>query len=977
MVASPQKRPASDSAGRHTWERVIKLEKRAQLALQIPAKSNWHAARDTKELLRSSRLTPRRLEGLANRGGMCMCCVPCALCHLCRSEHRAWQTYGVCKELGLMQRPWLRAVAPADGSSSGAVTSKTRLAADAASAHPIDSRRSTSSKADSTASAPGVFTTVSSSSGGDGEANNSEDEESSVASCAEGEGRLNEGHRTTGRLASEEGRAVPAAASSLLRFPRIFPGYHFPPQPSAVPTAFFRRPAPQGSKTSNVAETVPPLVVPRSRIQLLQCMIADTAAGLLYPPTVPGGLGVASAAAAAAAAGAQSCNLHTERLETFEGCGGASQETDDPGSGLAKGESGDQNSSSLEDARSAFRFPDGALGRCSLLCHSIVLAALEALSGKGLLLLRGAGVCPFVWSCGFSAQTQCLLAVRRLAAIEIQKAWRGVLARKVLDEEWEAWVVKWVWDKPTAIVEVIGDFSSPPWTKRHLMSYCHIRECFVLSLPRRPGRHELKFIVNGRYVCDGSQTVIADGSGHFNNLIRVRPAAPSQLRLIRQRLAALDQKRLSMERSLSSPAIGMMANHTAPAPLQQPEGVLGSCSAEFPRSVVLRLPEDGLPEGPPLSGEGGPPLSDAARTWNLASVSGRSDRQSSRTASILSNTSSATAPGDGGGRGGSLELKIASQTAGYKLERSERDSPPAFIRPEEHHWASSLHDELHFLVRRDEVLADPGAQQDAAVGAVGCSDAAQDGVGSHSFCSRTSSKKHAEAASDREAPLCVPSAREADGRLGFPTVPAPSAALASAPQKYPPSLPQPPFSAVPLLETQVNGRQRQAEHAGEAVDAAMAASPSGAAFLARRRILDMGVADGGAARGGRGESLSDENAGRASAQRHQQKKQHQGQKRHPQAAKAHQRTGREGPLDENLGSGGGDRCSAANAFVAAESAPFKRGGVAAEADTRRRSAEGSREHLDSKTEGSRKHRGRGGRQRGSDSRVAKDPSGFN
>ncbi|OEH78796.1 hypothetical protein cyc_03009 [Cyclospora cayetanensis] len=201
-----------------------------RLALQIPAKSNWHAARDTKELL--------------------------------RSEHRAWQTYG--------------------------------LAADAASAHPIDSRRSTSSKADSTASAPGVFTTVSSSSGGDGEANNSEDEESSVASCAEGEGRLNEGHRTTGRLASEEGRAVPAAASSLLRFPRIFPGYHFPPQPSAVPTAFFRRPAPQGSKTSNVAETVPPLVVPRSRIQLLQCMIADTAAACGFGrvgafPGVPAG----------------------------------------------------------------------------------------------------------------------------------------------------------------------------------------------------------------------------------------------------------------------------------------------------------------------------------------------------------------------------------------------------------------------------------------------------------------------------------------------------------------------------------------------------------------------------------------------------------------------------------------------------------------------------------------------------------------
>ncbi|CDJ44357.1 hypothetical protein ETH_00036585, partial [Eimeria tenella] len=32
-----------------------------------------------------------------------------------------------------------------------------------------------------------------------------------------------------------------------------------------------------------------------------------------------------------------------------------------------------------------------------------------------------------------------------------------------------------MWDSSNAIVEVVGDFSSPPWTKRHLMTYCHIR----------------------------------------------------------------------------------------------------------------------------------------------------------------------------------------------------------------------------------------------------------------------------------------------------------------------------------------------------------------------------------------------------------------------------------------------------------------------------------------------------------------------
>lgn len=33
--------------------------------------------------------------------------------------------------------------------------------------------------------------------------------------------------------------------------------------------------------------------------------------------------------------------------------------------------------------------------------------------------------------------------------------------------------------------------------------------CFILPLARKPGRYEIKFIVDGRYVCDGSQTVVA------------------------------------------------------------------------------------------------------------------------------------------------------------------------------------------------------------------------------------------------------------------------------------------------------------------------------------------------------------------------------------------------------------------------------------------------------------------------------------
>ncbi|PHJ18552.1 iq calmodulin-binding motif domain-containing protein [Cystoisospora suis] len=152
--------------------------------------------------------------------------------------------------------------------------------------------------------------------------------------------------------------------------------------------------------------------------------------------------------------------------------------------------------------------------------------------------------------------TECLAGLRRLAAIEVQRIWRGSVTRKVLDDEWKKWIIKWPWDKPGTIVEVIGDFSNPPWTKRHLMTYCHVRRCFILPLARKPGRYEIKFIVDGRYVCDGSQTVVADGNGHFNNLIRVRPATKSPFREIRERLQQLQDQNTGglIYRSVSSPS---------------------------------------------------------------------------------------------------------------------------------------------------------------------------------------------------------------------------------------------------------------------------------------------------------------------------------------------------------------------------------------------------------------------------------------
>eukprot|EP00922_Rhytidocystis_sp_ex-Travisia-forbesii_P041350 GHVS01061750.1.p1 GENE.GHVS01061750.1~~GHVS01061750.1.p1 ORF type:complete len:1235 (+),score=231.79 GHVS01061750.1:338-4042(+) len=129
--------------------------------------------------------------------------------------------------------------------------------------------------------------------------------------------------------------------------------------------------------------------------------------------------------------------------------------------------------------------------------------------------------------------TLCLMETRQYAAEEVQRVWRGWHSRRVIDEEWTHWVIKWVWDAPGTIVEVVGDFSNPPWTKRYLMNYCRVRQCFVLVLPRTPGRYEVKFIVNGQYVCDGGETVISDGAGHFNNVVRVQQPVESPLERIR------------------------------------------------------------------------------------------------------------------------------------------------------------------------------------------------------------------------------------------------------------------------------------------------------------------------------------------------------------------------------------------------------------------------------------------------------------
>lgn len=54
------------------------------------------------------------------------------------------------------------------------------------------------------------------------------------------------------------------------------------------------------------------------------------------------------------------------------------------------------------------------------------------------------------------------------------------------------------------MVQVVGSFTSPAWKCPLRLEYCRLRKIYVKYLKNLPkGRIELKFIVDGEYVCDG------------------------------------------------------------------------------------------------------------------------------------------------------------------------------------------------------------------------------------------------------------------------------------------------------------------------------------------------------------------------------------------------------------------------------------------------------------------------------------------
>lgn len=72
-------------------------------------------------------------------------------------------------------------------------------------------------------------------------------------------------------------------------------------------------------------------------------------------------------------------------------------------------------------------------------------------------------------------------------------------------------------------VEVVGNFTNPPWDKKVELDFCPLRGIFVKYINNlSEGVYLIKFIVNGEYRCDDHLLpTVTDSSGHINNVLEI------------------------------------------------------------------------------------------------------------------------------------------------------------------------------------------------------------------------------------------------------------------------------------------------------------------------------------------------------------------------------------------------------------------------------------------------------------------------
>ncbi|KEP66263.1 UNVERIFIED_CONTAM: hypothetical protein HHA_260830 [Hammondia hammondi] len=149
----------------------------------------------------------------------------------------------------------------------------------------------------------------------------------------------------------------------------------------------------------------------------------------------------------------------------------------------------------------------------------------------------------------FEALVCCIRHIRTLAAVEIQRIYRGSRLRKILKEELYCLVLTLREEDVVQAdgeddasrdrgrsdreglrsIELIGAFGDHPWEERIRMRFCSVRRCYTAARPYAVGRHLFKFIVDNTYRCSSQYAQVADPDGNVNNCVDVSEPVPPAL----------------------------------------------------------------------------------------------------------------------------------------------------------------------------------------------------------------------------------------------------------------------------------------------------------------------------------------------------------------------------------------------------------------------------------------------------------------
>ena len=120
---------------------------------------------------------------------------------------------------------------------------------------------------------------------------------------------------------------------------------------------------------------------------------------------------------------------------------------------------------------------------------------------------------------------------RENAAVVIQKNYKRYVTQhlyeRVLELERKYISLKWLPSDTSIIsqhgVEIIGNFTSPPWGKRVGLDFCPLRGIYVKYINNiQEGTYLIKFIVNGEFRCDEHLLpTMTDESGNVNNILEI------------------------------------------------------------------------------------------------------------------------------------------------------------------------------------------------------------------------------------------------------------------------------------------------------------------------------------------------------------------------------------------------------------------------------------------------------------------------